>query len=105
MTNPKTEFLKRQLEIRHSIKEGEMCWQDLNDYRVLHGFRPLHNDSLRKGCLLLDEYDEAGLIEFEGTADTNDYIQKSNTVSVSSTGEIDSEKKLPLTEEMLKDSK
>lgn len=105
MTNPKTEFLKRQLEIRHSIREGEMCWQDLNDYRVLHGFRPLHNDSLRKGCLLLDEYDEAGLIKFDGTADANDYIQKSNTVSVSSTGEIDSEKKLPLTEEMLKDSK
>ncbi len=101
MNISRKDFLKQQLEMRRSIKNGENRWKDLNDFRLACGQKPLHEDSLRKGALLLDEYDEAGMINTDTTSNGQYFGE---TVGVNSKGEISSEKKISLTADKLKDS-
>ena len=45
-------FLSKQLSLIKQIKNGDACWEDLNQFRVENGKDRVNTDTLRKGAYL-----------------------------------------------------
>ena len=95
------DYLKKQLDILREIKEGESRWEDLNNFRVSCGKKPVNNDTLRKGAFLLNEYLSAGWVK--DSEEVSDYPQY-ESIQYKSNGEILSNKIIELSENEIKDT-
>ena len=96
-------FLSKQLSLIKQIKNGDACWEDLNQFRVENGKDRVNTDTLRKGAYLLSEYlDE----DFSGgSCSTDEETSAYETIEIDREGNLSSKKSLILTDEDLKDPK
>jgi len=98
----KIEFLSKQLEIINEIRHGDNTWSSLTDLRTEFYGERLHNDTVRKGGLLLKEYIDEGWIK---KPSQNNFENLRKNISVNGDGSQVSEGKFVIeNEEVLRDS-
>ena len=60
------EYFKEFREIREGILQGERTWDDVVNLRYRYNRPELSRDTIRKGVLFYDEFNDAGLIDVHG---------------------------------------
>ena len=71
------EYLKKMLQIRQAIKDGNSTWNDMNSFRIDNGKNSLSSDSIRRSFQILDEFIDGDAVKFS----SNNYISTCGTNS------------------------
>lgn len=93
MSINENEYLSDLLKIRHDIKDGNSKWDDINNLRCSNGKAILSTETLRKGTVLLDEFDNAGWVYAPQNTNIPNYKE---TTEYNSNGNLTSDKVIEL---------
>jgi len=96
----KQDFLAKQLDLIRDIQNGDATWQNLTDLRADYYAERFHNDTTRRGGLLLKEYIEEGWVQKPGDLYS---ISQKKTISTNNDGSQSSEGKFEVDEDKLRD--
>lgn len=94
-------YFQSFLDLRRQMKDGMATWRDAQDLREQYQMTPVSLETLRKGALLFDEYNEAGWVN--APCEAGGVTNQRETVSWDASGRITSDRFVEATPEEIND--